>query len=460
MLAPVVLAADYADTIQLTDRLDVRARATHTVAGQTAVPPQTTLPAQPAQPAVVNPVSQPPCGTNGTAPCVQAGLDLANQASAIFNARTRRWQFSLVYSPVLTLTDVEKGINAQNEPQLFQTASGAAAWHARFTRIALSETLSYGHFNSAYLFQPGAPSATSSPGQVAPVMTTPGGAATSTTQLVPRPQDVYYGSTATSLTLTEAIGRRSTFSLGGGYIAAGGLDEASRNASPLAYGPRADASFGYALSRSLRTVTMAHAELTDLTASQCYSADGVALPSLQCRPENELAVLSQGLRDSITRATSLSVDGGIAYARFRTDVGLPFNGNLYPEVAATVTHTYGSRGLETLIVSAQLTPLVDVRTGQITYGAQGAVTLIDTLSPIVTISVDAAGGQTIFPADDPLASSLVRSDFEARFRTDRYGRVILLLGESELWQNQHSLGGFLSIYGYFAVTVATPALRF
>ena len=87
------------------------------------------------------------------------------------------------------------------------------------------------------------------------------------------------------------------------------------------------------------------------------------------------------------------------------------------------------------------------------------MTLVDRLSPSVTISVDAAGGQT-FPTDDPLAASIVRSDVEARFRADRRGRLVLVLGESELWQDQGALGGFFSIYGYFGVTVATPALRF
>jgi hypothetical protein len=437
MFTPVVLAADYAETIQLTDRTDVRLRATQTT-GQQTTPGAPPAPTQP----------------------IGSGLDFDNQAAVLFNANNRTWRFSLVYSPVVTLENVQQGISAQNEPLLLQTATGFAAWHSRRTRLTLSESLSYGHYNSAYLFQAGAPSATSSPGQVAPPPTMSGAPPPATSvQLAPKPTDVYYGSTTTSLALSETLDRRTTASIDGGYGVSGGLDEVSRSVSPLAYGPHADASVGYVLSRSLRTVTLASAQLTNFTATQCYTSNGTFVPGTGCHPEDQLALVTQGLRDSLGRTWLLSIDAGAALTRLRTDSGVPFVTRVYPEGDASISHRFGPRGLETLIVSASLGAQSDQRTGLITYGASGSVTLIDMLSSVVTVSVDAVGGQTL-PTDDPLAASIIRSDLEARFRMDRYGRVILIAGESELWQDQGTLGAFLSIYGYFGVTVATPALPF
>jgi hypothetical protein len=434
MLTPVVLAADYAETLQLSDRTDVRVRATQTQAAQTPTGTQ-------AQPAT-------------------SGLDLANQATAVYSADDRVWRFSLVYSPVVTLQDVQKGIDAQNEPQVLQTATGLAAWHTRRQRLTLAESVTYGHFNSAYLFQPGAPSTTSSPGQVPPTMTMPTGtAATPSTQLAPLPTNVYYGSTLTTVALSEAIDRRSSVTVDGGYIAAGGLDQESRATFPLSYGPRADASFGYSLSRTLRTVTAAHAEMADFSATQCYADDGTPLASTDCHPEDQLAQISQSLRDTLSRSTLLTVGAGVSYARFRSDSGAPYQTNVYPDGQASIAYRFGQRGMQTFVAGVQMAPLLDARTGLITYRGQAQATLIDTLSSVVTLSVDAAGAQTI-PTTGPLAASIVRNDVEARFRADRYNRVFMIVGESAQWQSQGALGGFFSIYSYFAVTVTTRALRF
>src|SRR5580658_5291318 len=115
MFTPVVLAADYAETIQLTDRTDVRLRATQTTGSQTTpgAPPAATQP-------------------------IGSGLDFDNQAALLFNANNRTWRFSLVYSPVVTLENVQQGISPQNEPLVLQTATGFAGWHSRRTRLTLS----------------------------------------------------------------------------------------------------------------------------------------------------------------------------------------------------------------------------------------------------------------------------------------------------------------------------------
>jgi hypothetical protein len=217
----------------------------------------------------------------------------------------------------------------------------------------------------------------------------------------------------------------------------------------------------YAISRSLRTATIAHAELTQLTASQCYTTDGQTVAGdTHCRPSNELVRVTQGLIDAVARRTTLTVDAGVAGTRFRTDANLPFQSGIFPSGEVSVAHLFGTHeSQQTLVATVLASPLVDLRTGQILYGVQGLVTLIKALSPRVTMTIDAVGGQT-FPTSNGLAASIVRSDVDVRYRVDRYGHVTLLAGESELWQNQPALGGFFSIYGYFAVTVATSALRF
>ena len=170
--------------------------------------------------------------------------------------------------------------------------------------------------------------------------------------------------------------------------------------------------------------------------------------------------VTQGLIDSVTRRTTLTLDAGVAGTRFRTDANLPFQSGIFPSGEVSVAHLFGTHeSQQTLVASVLASPLVDLRTGQILYGLQGLVTLIKAISPRVTMTVDAVGGQT-FPTSNGLAASIVRSDVDVRYRVDRYGHVTLLAGESELWQNQPALGGFFSIYGYFAVTVATSALRF
>ncbi len=442
MLPPVVLA-DYADTIQLTDRLDVRARSTQTQTPQVQVPGQQTPP----------PVA----------------MDVANQAAVILHAANRSWQFSFVYSPVVTLQDLETGIGTQplNTPQVLQTAAGFAAWQHRSTRLTLNESISYGFYNSAYLFQAGVPSATSSPGQVPPLMpNAPPTMATTTGLAPPVTTVVKFGSTTTSAGLTEGIGRRASLLIGGGYVASGGLDHDSRTVLPFGYGPRADAAFTYAVSRSIRATTHAHAELSDFTASQCYDDQGNPLLSAMgtsvqtCHPMNELAVFGERISDALTRKTQVSVEGGVALTRFRTDSGFPLQGQTYPEGDVEFSHRFGPRvGQETLLVGVQAAPVPDLRTGRVLYAVQGNVTLVDALNPVVTISVDAAGGQS-FPSSNPFASSFVRSDVDARFRTDRYGHVVLLVGESELWQAQGVLGGFFTVYGYAAVAVSTSVMRF
>ncbi len=118
-------------------------------------------------------------------------------------------------------------------------------------------------------------------------------------------------------------------SAGASYTATGGLNETSRAVNPVASGPRADASVTYAISRSLRTATIAHGELAQLTASQCYTTDGQTVAGdTHCRPSNELVRVTQGLIDSVSRRTTLTLDAGVAGTRFRTDANLPFQNGI------------------------------------------------------------------------------------------------------------------------------------
>ena len=455
MLPPVVLAADYAGTVQATERIDVRVRDTVTTAGALTVVTPT------GQNAIV------PAGTVPTqTPPPVAGIDFDDRASVTLRAYSRTTQLSLTYAPTVTLQDAENGINAQNEPLVLQSLMGLVGWHSRSTTLLLTEGATYGTFNSAYQFAPGAALPTPTPGQMAPGQMAPamgttapvGGTTATTTQLAPRPINVYFGSTLTSLTLAQRLDRRSQFTLGATYAATGGLDASSRLALPTNEGPRADASFDYALSRSLHAVTLGHAEMTSFGQTQCYTNDGTPIASALCEPRDGIARISEGLRDALSRSTTISVDAGASYARVQSSHDVPYSYHAYPSLQAGLLHVFGQRGRQTFTANVLFTPLLDIRTGLVSDSLQGQLALTERLSETVTITADAIGGQT-FPTDAPLAAEVVRGTTEARFRSDRLDSLVFILGENAQWQNQGVLGGFFSIFGYLAVAVSTRALR-
>src|ERR1017187_5457894 len=115
MLHAACILADYAGTVEVANRTEVRGRSTQ--------------PAQPNFPSV--------------------SLDLADTPSLRLGLSDRRWKYTLGYSATALLADAELGAGAA--PQVLQTATLAATWHDRHVELGLEEDGQYGLVNTGYL---------------------------------------------------------------------------------------------------------------------------------------------------------------------------------------------------------------------------------------------------------------------------------------------------------------------
>ncbi|MGH7270537.1 MAG: hypothetical protein ACREJ3_08915, partial [Polyangiaceae bacterium] len=185
MLLIVPLAAQYAGTIELLDRTDVRARSTEQLAA----------------PAAVGPGAPPAAAGTG----IESGIDFVTTAGARLRLYDRRWEWTLSYSPSLIIPDViplqSLGLQQPEGVQLLHVGSAGVSWHSRLVHVSLTEAVSYGELNSAFLNQPQAPA-----GQPLIVQT------------VPAPQTIQFGSSNTDGVVSLQLGRMASGSVGAGYM--------------------------------------------------------------------------------------------------------------------------------------------------------------------------------------------------------------------------------------------------
>ncbi|MDP9035922.1 MAG: hypothetical protein M3O50_14065 [Myxococcota bacterium] len=430
MLPPAVLIADYAGTLEVLDRSEARARATKQLSSTQDL---------------------------------TGGLDLFTQPLVRANVRDRHWEYVVSYMPSLTVLDLESGYNSQNV-QLLNVGTASIGWRDRGVRVVVSEEATYGTYNSVAQPPQSAQSgqaAGQATGQGAGTATVPA-TVTPTSPILLTPQTITFLSTRTLLAIASQIDTRTLFAVDGGYVWSGGLGAASRAVVPQQYGPRADVSFAYALTRSDQFVSNAYAQVTQFTDALCGTAVATLMPaaavgSALCSPQDQIAQITVGVRHGVSASTSFEIDAGAAAARTRFDRDVPYDLKGYPSGRAAVTHRTGKGGHLTFETSAQLSPLIDPRTGLVSNFAQGQLSLTDPLTNTVTFHTALTGAQTV-PTDAPLAVGVVSGTVEMTFRLDRH--VDLGFGGSGAWQTQNSLGSFFFAYGYLAVTVHAPALRF
>lgn len=427
MLPPAVLIADYAGTLEVLDRTEARVRTTKALS---------------------------PAAGQTQAPDVTAGLDLFTQPQLRARLRDRHWDFVLGYMPSVSVLDLENGVQLDNL-QLLNVGTASIGWHDCGLRIAVSEEASYGTFNSAYIAQSAPSTQPVASGASAPAPA----AATATSPILVTPQTITFASTRTLGTIAVRADARTAFVVDGGYFWSGGIGQPSRAVVPQQYGPRADASLSYAFGRADEAVTTAYAQVTQLTDTLCVSPEGTVdtTTAQTCSPQVQIGQITEGVRHGISPSTSLQVDGGAAFARTRVDRGAPYQLEVFPSGRVALTHRTGKSGHLTLELSAQLSPLIDPRTGVVSNFAQGQIGLTDPLTHIVTLHGALTCAQTV-PTDAPLAVTVVNGTVEVSFQLAR--QVELGLGESGAWQTERTLGTFFFTYGYLAVTVHAPALRF
>ncbi len=422
MLSLLILGAGYAGTFSVSDASTVRGRLTYANVGQ------------------------------GTPATLTGALDLATAAVARLGLADRRWAFSLGYSPSYTAPDIQGGFDGQ----LFQSVDASVGWHDRRVSLFLSDSGSYGTYNSAYNFQPGAQLA----GAMTAPGTTPGMPPSTSLRLSPQPATITSLANRSSAAVGYRPDGRTTLSLAGSFGLSRGIGpSAAATELPPERAIETDAGFSYAISpRSFSRTALSGLD-TLVVGASCFTAAGTVIPMVTCRPDTQTLTLSESYSHSFDAATTFSIGGGPELTRTRTDQGVPYTTGVYPSGQASFGHKLAREGLASIAIGVQFAATPDYRTGVLQERAQGDVTLVDVLGPTVSLNLDAGAGQTL-PFDSPLAATIVRATLEANFHVDRRDLLVLTTGVSTQWQTQNPFGYFFSSYGYFAVTAAAPALRF
>jgi hypothetical protein len=425
--APVVIAADYAGTFEVGETSELRARITSQATG----------------------------GQAGG-----SGMDAYTQPRVRLRVATRdAWEFVLGNAPILTWDNIELG-PCSNCITFFDTLDASVGWHDRTVSISLSEYASGGAFNTAVGPLPQAtPAAAQMPGQMPaqmPMQMPPPQLLVPNNASAPMSAVVVSESTRTALMLQAHLDRVDSLSLGIAYLTSGGVDATSRAYFPGQYGPRADASFSHALSRRDQAVTLAYAYATQFTPGQCFDATGAFVTGV-CNPAGQVVQISQGIRHTIDRATTVSADVGIAGTRNRSTDSVPYEEHLYPIGTLEVAQHFGLQSKSSILLGAGIAPVLDWRTGIVNERLRGHIALTEALTALVTFRATVDGSQTI-PTDAPLAASLLAAGTEVAYQSHR--NVLLSVGLRAWWQQQSPFGTFTSYMLYFDVTARAPALRF
>jgi hypothetical protein len=426
MIASTALAAQYAGTLDLSDTTRLAARAT--------------------QPPPIDPT--PPPGK------IVLAADFSTVANARLRLSDRRWDYTLSYSPSLTATDLERRFI----PLTLQAGSATVGWHDRFLRLLVSETASYGQLSSALPYQaPAAPTQSTTPGQAtAPSQTTtPGqptapGQATLLQSTAPVTLDVGGSDTSASMALRST--RRITISLSGGYGVSGGLTTLTKTVIPEQYGPRVGASVAYVLSQRDSLTTLASAQET-ITSGPCPPPSFTPF----CVERTPIVQVQESLRDQLSATTTLTVGVGAAASVVRTLTLEELV--IQPIGVAALSDRFGTLGASTFTLSAQLAPVVDLRTGLPSYNVQTTAALSDWVAPTIMLGLTAGLVQTVlYPNTNPYPLTALSGGVEARIRLDRL--LDVGLGVQEFWQEQLRYAPLASTIGYVSVTGRARTLHF
>lgn len=413
-LAALVLAAPdfqgFAGTLDVSNKTEIRARAT-----QGAPPP--------------NP-----------------SLDVADGPVARLRLTDRRWDFTLGYSALALLPDLEIGVS----PQLLQSGDARVAWHDRHVSIRLSELATYGDLNSSYLLGGGpAP-------PVPPTITTvtPAG---NGVQALPAPTTIQYGSSRTALASDLVMSRRWGASLTVDYVVQGGVDQASRAVLPLLREPRGQASIDYSLTRTDRLGTRAAVLRADSLAAPCSPsivgapADGV------CEPTVEEAQLEEAWKHGFTRTLDGSLAAGAGLLQMRLQPQQPFVRSILPVARATLTHSEGvAEDARRVAFEALLAPVLDLTTGMLDERVQGTAS--------ATIPIRRVKLEGSLALARSVESRFIQPGTYFRVSVDVEYRVSRTFGVGVgayyAWQAQEGIGTFSGEIVSAHATARIPTLRF
>lgn len=414
LAAALVLAAPdfqgFAGTFDVSNRTEIRARAT-----QGAPPP--------------NP-----------------SFDLADGPMARVGVRDRRWEFTLGYSALALLPDVEVGIS----PQLLQSGDVRATWHNRRVRIGVSEFGTYGDLNSGYLLGGGpAP-------PIPPTVTTvtPAG---NGVQALPAPTTIQYASSRTALTTDLVLSRRWDASLTVDYLVQGGVDEASRAVLPLFREPRALASVDYSLARTDRVGASGAVLRGDSAPSPCSPAIVGAPADGVCEPTVEEAQLEATWKHGFTRTLGGSLGAGASVLQMRLQPQLPFAESVLPVARATLANSERVGQEEQRIAfEALVAPVFDIRTGMLDERVQGTASAT---IPVRLLKIE--GSLALARSVESRfiePGTYLRASIDVEYRVSRTFAVGAAAYYA--WQEQQGAGTFSGEILSVHATARIPTMRF
>jgi hypothetical protein len=408
MYPAVVVLADYAGTVNLSNRTEVRGR-----------------------------------HTQGADP--DPSLDLVDIPAARIDIRAHRWNYSLGYSAAIVLPAVQEEL----VPQVLQFGDVGATFQYRRVRIGLAEYGGYGEQNSAHLIQEPAPAG----GPSAPP---PSGGAGGPAPLLPNPAVLRFGSSRTVLTAELQLTRRWLGASSVEYGVAGGVDEDSRALLPFVRGPRAEARASFSATRLDSLETRASVLRTDTSTAPCSAAVRDAAPGASCSPTAEAAQLTESWQRRLTRRAQLSVGAGASVVGVRLLPEDPFVEKVFPVALASFQHERQRNLPTSLRLEAQVGPLLDVRTGIVDELAQATLDSRLTIRPVTLIftlgATHSLGSQFVE------AAGSLQGSFEAEYRVDDY--VSLGTGVRYAWQEQGGVQTFSGGSAFAQVTLRAPPARF
>ncbi len=415
MLAALVFAADTAATLDLSDRSEVRYRATQQISQASNA-----TPASPQQPTVT------------------AGVDVSTQPALRLQVGNRQWNFTLQYGVNLLAPDVQLGI----APTVIHLANVSLAWHDRLYRVVVGEDASYGQQNSGFLLPAQTPAG-------APPSLQPGAA----------PTTIQYGSTRSYLTVDRTLSRRLSAGVSAELLAFGGLDDPSRQTLPVQVTERATVGLTYQATEVDTFIGAVSAQQSTFGSTACYVPPGQPVPpspAPQCAPVDTLEQGRLQLTHRFSRTTTGSAAGGVVLAQTRVSTNAPTQDAVFALAEVSLTQVLGDRGKSSLTALARLAPYLDFRTGLVTDAAFGQLTLLEQLTRTLALRLSAATSQSLASSTAPKASV-----FQGELATDLVlaPTVTLTVGERGLWQTQETYGAFVSDFTFCAVTLKERPLH-
>jgi hypothetical protein len=376
MIPSAVVLADYAGTLDLSNRTEVRGR--HTA---NAVP--------------------------------DTSLDLTDLATARLGLRDHRWNHGLGYTALLSAPDTQAGLS----PQVMQMADVSTAWHDRLVRLGLAEYVSYGFTNTSYLFGgPPVPIVPTTP-TTGPAIPTPVGPATPAP--LTQPAVLKTASSRTVLTGAAQLSRRLTATSLLEYSTSGGVDDASRAFLPLLSGPRAEAIGTYRLTRLDGLETRVGAQRTTTTAGPCSPLLTNVPPGSVCSSSADTAQATEGWLRRLTRTSTATLAAGASLVHLRVRLEDPFITRAYPVVRASFVHDRLVEDVHAIVrVDAAVAPGIDLRTGTVDQRATAAVVLTLPISR-VTLTGTFSGARTLYTLFAQPTTAL-QGAFDVEYRVDRH----------------------------------------